>query len=93
MKPKSTLALGIIASLIVIGLLLSIVVMDYLDIGYWEMYPYLIFIGFITLGLVLLSVGGMGKLSKTKHQNGFNMCLVVGGITLLATFLIYTIWW
>jgi hypothetical protein len=92
MKTNSAIALGIVASLIMIGLNLSIVIMDMLDIGYWYDFPYLVFIGSITLGLVLLSVGAMGLLSKTKHKNGFNICLTVGTITLIMTFLTYILW-
>ena len=50
----------------------------------------------VTLGLILLAVGWMGRLSKVKnHMDGFNISAVLGFITLLASFLYYWIgyWW
>lgn len=93
MKANKEIAVGIILSLIPIGILLSIIIMDLLDIGYWYEFPYLVFVGLTTLGLILLSVGGMGLLTKNNHKSGIHICLVVGAITTIASFLIYYIWW
>lgn len=95
MKDKSSLGLGIgISVAIVLTFAIYVVGVTFFDF-YDYLDPYYFFLIMATLGFVLFTVGLAGRLAKGKHRHGYDVTLIVGIITLLATYLYYYLcsWW
>jgi hypothetical protein len=93
MKGNRALSLGIVACLTII----IAFVVDMIGNTFFGLYelidPYLFNMFMLTLGIVLFAVGLIGRLSKGKHRDGYNVVFVVGFITLLAVYLYYWMGW
>lgn len=94
MKGNHALGLGIGLTITLFVALMILMLSSTFDLFYFEDEFTILLFTYAIIGLTCFTVGLTGSLlKKTKHRDGYIIALVIGIVTLVATYLLFYLWW
>ena len=94
MKGNRALGIGIAVTISLFVALMIFMLCSDFDFFYFEYEFSILLYAYSIIGLTCFTVGLAGTLlKKTKHRDGYIIALVVGIVTLVATYMLFFLWW
>lgn len=94
MKDNTTIGLGVTISVILVLTLVTLMTLMSADIFYFDGESTVLLFSYVVYGLLALSIGMLGILTKKKGtKGGYVILFVTGLVALVGIYLMYYLWW
>jgi len=94
MKDNTTIGLGVAISVVLVLTLITLMLLMEADIFYFDGESTVLLFSYVVYGLLALSIGLLGMLTRKKGaKGGYIILFVTGLVALIAIYLMFYLWW